>query len=309
MSYLPVVMVFPGQGSQYPGMLDAVPENDTLDRLIDAAEALSGMDLRAIAGAESDPESLTDTRVAQPLLYLTDWAWGVSLLETGLEPVAVAGHSLGELAALAIAGAFSVEAGLELVIERSRLMAQAADAAPGAMAAVLGLSRAQVGEVIAPIEGVWVANDNSPGQVIISGLSSGIAAASGVLADAGARRVVPLKVSGGFHSPLMEPARQAFEELLSGAEFRDATIPVIQNSDPVPSTDAETLRSRLAAQITAPVRWTETLEVVAGHAPVVMVEAGPGSVLRGLAKGVEGVTAVAVEDAGLEHIMEEVIVR
>ncbi|MDZ4179039.1 MAG: ACP S-malonyltransferase [Coriobacteriia bacterium] len=309
MSYHPTVMVFPGQGSQYPGMLDAVPENDTLHRLVDAAEALSGIDLRAIAGESAAPESLADTRVAQPLLYLTDWAWGVSLLEIGLEPVAVAGHSLGELAALAIAGAYSVEAGLELVIERSRLMAQAADAVPGTMAAVLGLSRTRVSDAISPLEGVWVANDNSKGQVVISGTSSSVAAASGILLETGARRVVPLKVAGAFHSPLMEPARHAFEELLSGTEFRDATIPVIQNTDPFPATDAETLRFRLAAQISAPVRWTETVEVIAGHAPVVMIEAGPGVVLRGLARGVEGVTAVSVEDAGLEHIMEEVIVR
>lgn len=308
MSDLPAVIVFPGQGSQYPGMLDAVPENDTLERLVDAAEALSGLDLRAISAPDAtDAAALTDTRAAQPLLYLADWAWGVALLETGLDPIAVAGHSLGEFAALSIAGVFSVEAGLELVIERSRLMAQAAAATPGTMAAVLGLSGSSVAEQIARVEGVWVANDNSAGQIVISGTTTGVAAATELLIQRGARRIVPLKVSGAFHSPLMEPARVAFEEILAGTEFRDASISVIQNTEPSPTTDAVTIRRRLVTQITTPVRWTETVLAIAENAPVAIVEAGPGSALRGLARGIDGVVAVSVEDAGLEYIMEEVI--
>jgi len=138
-------LVFPGQGSQRTGMLDRLPGLESLDRLLDAAEGLSGLDLTAIA-ADGPDDALRDTRAAQPLLYLADWAWGTTLLAAGLEPVAVAGHSLGEYAALALAGVFSAEAGLELVIERSRLMAQAATETPGGMAAVLGLrQRARAG--------------------------------------------------------------------------------------------------------------------------------------------------------------------
>ena len=297
--------VFPGQGSQRAGMLDALPELDSLGRLMDAAEALSGLELRAIA-ALGGADELADTRVAQPLLYLADWAWGVTLLESGIKPVAVAGHSLGELAALAVAGVFSPEAGLELVVERSRLMAATAAATPGTMAAVLGLDRNDVVTALAGIEGVWVANDNAPGQVVVSGTHDGVDAASAALSEAGARRVVPLAVSGPFHSPLMQPAATAFADLLAGTDFSDAAIPVLQNTDPTPQTDAETIRTRLIAQITAPVRWTETLQMLVADGPITVIEAGPGSVLTGLSRRVEGVTGRAVESVGLEELVMEV---
>ena len=203
--------------------------------------------------------------MAQPLLFLADWAWGVTLLETGVVPVAVAGHSLGELAALAVAGVFSPEAGLELVVERSRFMAVSASESPGTMSAVLGLDGHVVAGTILDIPGVWVANDNSPGQVVISGTHDGVSAAASALAEAGARRVVPLSVSGAFHSPLMAHAAESFSAVLSGAEFADAAFPVLSNAEPEPSMDAEVLRTRLARQITSPVRWTETMaQLVAG---------------------------------------------
>jgi len=297
--------VFPGQGSQRAGMLDTVPELDSLQRLMDAAEALSGLELRTIAtlGAAED---LADTRVAQPLLYLADWAWGVTLLESGIAPAAVAGHSLGELAALAVAGVYSPEAGLELVVERSRLMAATAAATPGTMAAVLGLDGAAVAEAIVAIDGVWVANDNAPGQVVISGTHEGVGAATEALSDAGARRIVPLAVSGPFHSPLMKPAADAFAELLVGADFLDARIPVLQNTDPVPTTDAEAIRERLIAQITAPVRWTETMQHLLAEGPVTLIESGPGAVLTGLSKRVDDITGIAVESMPLEQLVAEV---
>lgn len=300
-----IAFVCPGQGSQHSGMLAAVPENDAFERLIDAAEALSGLPLRKIEAAE-DPAALADTRVAQPLLYLTDWAWGVALMECGIVPDVLAGHSLGELAALALAGAFSVEAGLELVVERSRLMAITAEQTPGTMAAVLGLSSDVIREAVDAIGGVWVANDNSPGQVVISGTHAGIEDATRALSEAGARRIVPLSVAGPFHSPLMEPAALAFGELLAGTEFRDATIPVVQNTVPEPEVRGEVLRTRLAAQITTPVRWMETMRTLVAQGPLALVETGPGSVLRGLARGMEDVNALSVEDAGLERIAEEV---
>lgn len=298
--------VLPGQGSQRPGMLDAVPENDTFDRLIDAAEALSGKPLREISRSD-DAEALADTTVAQPLLYLTDWGWAIALMDSGIVPDVLAGHSLGELAALALAGVYSVEAGLELVVERSKLMAATASRTPGGMAAVLGMPADVIHETVAALGGVWVANDNSPGQVVISGTHEGIEAATRELTAGGARRIVPLKVAGPFHSPLMEPARAAFEEILNVAEFRDATIPVVQNVSATSSTDAIEIRDRLVAQITAPVRWTETMRELAGDGSLALVETGPGGVLRGLAKGMDTVSAFSVEDSGLERIAEEVI--
>jgi len=298
-------LVFPGQGSQRPGMLDAVPELDALERLLDAAEALSGLELRSIASAGPD-DRLADTSVAQPLLYLADWAWGVTLLQSGVEPFAVAGHSLGELAALAVAGVFSPEAGLELVVERSKLMTTAAAARAGTMAAVLGMDGSAVRETIADVEDVWLANDNAPGQVVISGSVDGIAEATAALIDAGARRVVPLAVSGAFHSPMMESASTAFADLLIGAEFEDARIPVYQNTDPTPETDGDAIRERLIAQIASPVRWTEIMQALVAEGPIALIESGPGNVLAGLAKRVEGITALSVESASLESIVGEV---
>jgi len=302
------VMVFPGQGSQYPGMLDLVPENDTLDRLIDAAEALSGTDLRALGtSGDIDPVILTDTRISQPLIYLSAWAWGIAVLDSGLEPVAVAGHSLGEFVALSIAGVFSVEAGLELVVARSQLMAEAAAANPGAMSAVLGIDKKTLTPYLDGIEDVWIANDNSAKQVVISGSAQGMHRASEILLKEANCRVIPLKVSGAFHTPMMQSASDAFEEMLIRTEFKDASIPVIQNVDPEVGSNAEYIRSRLIKQMTSPVQWVETMSIISSYAPVVMVEAGPGTVLNGLARDIPGVTRVSVESVGLEYILEEVI--
>lgn len=302
------VMVFPGQGSQYPGMLDLAPENDTFERLIDAAEAMSGADLRALGTSKDiDRAILADTRISQPLIYLSGWAWGIAVLDSGLEPTVVAGHSLGEFVALSIAGVFSVEAGLELVIARSQLMAEAAATAPGAMSAVLGMDSEGLAPYMAGLNDVWVANDNSSKQLVISGTEDGVRQATDLLRQETNCRVIPLKVSGAFHTPMMESASKSFAEILAQAEFRDAVIPVIQNTDPVLESDAEVIRSRLMRQMTSPVRWTETMDVISGYAPVVMVEAGPGTVLHGLAREIPGVTPVSVEAVGLEYILEEVI--
>jgi [acyl-carrier-protein] S-malonyltransferase len=218
----------------------------------------------------------------------------------------VAGHSLGELAALATAGVFSVEAGLELVVERSKLMSAAALSTPGAMVAVLGMDAGAVGAAIAGTEGVWIANDNAPGQIVLSGTGDGIESATQRVIAAGARKVVPLKVTGAFHSPLMEPARVAFEELLRGADFSDATVPVYQNTEPAAATDASVIRERLVSQIASPVRWTETMLALVSDGVTTLVEAGPGAVLTGLAKRVDGIVAMAAETAGIDSVLEEV---
>ncbi len=295
-------LVFPGQGSQRVGMLDMLPEHDDLCRLLDAAEALSGLELRRIAD-EGSAEELADTRAAQPLLYLTDWVWGASLMDAGLEPSIVAGHSLGEFAALALAGVFSVEAGLELVTERSQLMSDTAIATPGTMAAVLGMDSATIADLVGGISGVWLANDNAAGQVVLSGSYEGVEAATAALTAAGARRVVPLSVAGPFHSPFMSPAAERFSLVLDHAGFSDAVIPVIQNTDPRVETAAETIKQRLMLQITSPVRWTETMDALRDAGVEVLVEAGPGSVLTGLARRVDGLEAVACDD-GIERILE-----
>lgn len=296
--------VFPGQGSQSLGMLERLPATEDLNRLLDAAEALSDIELRAIAtlGPESE---MADTRVAQPLLYLADWIWARALIERGLTPDVVAGHSLGELAALAVAGVYSVEAGLELVVERSRLMATAAMNVPGTMAAVLGMQRDAIAEAIGAIDGAWVANDNAAGQVVITGTHLGVEAATAALTEAGARRVVELPVAGPFHSPLMADAADAFAALIHGAAFADASVPVIQNTDPAPALDAEVIRERLIGQITAPVRWTETMAVLSAAGPMTVVEAGPGKVLTGLCRRVEGIAAIAADEAGIDAVLEE----
>jgi [acyl-carrier-protein] S-malonyltransferase len=287
-------------------MLDAIKSHDGMDRLLDAAEALSGMPLRTIAALGPD-EDLADTRAAQPLLYLADWAWGSQLLAAGAKPAAVAGHSLGEFSALAIAGVYSVEAGLELVVERSRLMASVAQANPGGMAAVLGLDGPVVAATIAEIDGAYVANDNCPGQVVVSGTEAGLSAASEALVAAGAKRVITLKVAGPFHSPLMAAAADAFAgDVLQGAEFVDAKIPVLQNTDPTPATDATRIKERLVGQIVSPVRWTETMDALLAMDVTTIVEAGPGAVLKGLARKVDGLTAISVEEAGIAAVMEEV---
>jgi [acyl-carrier-protein] S-malonyltransferase len=299
----PHALIFPGQGSQHPGMLDRTPQTASLARLLDAAEALSGMSLRSALG-DGRPERLADTRVAQPLLYLVDWAWGRTLLDSGLQPAVVAGHSLGEFAALAVAGVISVEAGLELVTTRARLMAEAAGAAHGSMAAVLGSDGPTIAALIEGISGVWIANDNAPGQVVLSGTFDGLEAATAGLHEAGVRKIVPLKVAGPFHSPLMTGAAKAFGTLLAGATFADAAIPVIQNTDPTPTSDAAMIRQRLLGQITSPVRWTETMRALLAAGVEVAIECGPGSVLAGLARRVDGLTVLSAEDAGLDRVME-----
>lgn len=300
------VIAFPGQGSQRVGMFAEVPETEDLERLLDAAEALTGLDLRRLS-TEGTPAELADTRVAQPLLYLIDWAWGRALLDVGAEPVALTGHSLGELVALALADVFSVEAGLELVCARAGMMAEAIEVVPGTMAAVLGLDGASVASAVEPVAGVWVANDNAVGQVVISGTHVGVLAARAILETAGARRIVPLDVSGPFHTPLMAPAADEFARMLDETEFQMARIPVIQNTRPVPATDSGEIRDALKHQMAGTVRWTETMSYVASLSPVTVIEAGPGAVLSGLARRVEGVEAVSVEGVDLQSIVEGVM--
>jgi [acyl-carrier-protein] S-malonyltransferase len=300
-----VAFVFPGQGSQRTGMLDSVPRVEGFDSLLAQAERLSGLPLGKLA-AEGPAEALADTRAAQPLLFLADWAWAVALRDAGVVPDVVAGHSLGELASLVFAGSFSVPDGLALVCERSRLMAAAAAAAPGTMAAVLGMDGDTIAASVEGIAGVWVANDNAAGQVVISGTHDGIERATRALSEAGARKVVPLQVAGPFHSPLMAPAATAFAAVVESSAFDDAAVPVVQNTGPSPATDAGSLRNRLVRQISSPVRWRETMETFQHMGIGVIIEAGPGAVLTGLARRIEGIEAISAEGVGIAGVVEAV---
>ena len=300
-----VALVFPGQGSQRVGMLDTLPPSAGLTGLLEYAESLSGLDLRAIA-AEGPDAALADTRVAQPLLYVAGWAWASALAEAGITPSIVAGHSLGELTALAVAGVFDVMTGLEIVIERAHAMAAAAANTPGTMAAVLGMDSAAVADLVAPIDGVWIANDNAPGQIVLTGTHAGVERATRALSEAGARKIVPLNVAGPFHSPLMAPAAEAFAHSLDSVPFAQATIPVVQNTTASAATDPAVIRARLADQIISPVRWTETMLAIRADGATVMIEAGPGAVLTGLARRIEGLSAHAAETTGIDKLREEV---
>ncbi|MDY0340697.1 MAG: ACP S-malonyltransferase [Coriobacteriia bacterium] len=298
-----VAFVFPGQGSQRIGMLDRLPAREVVSDLLSRAESLCGLPLERIA-TEGPSPALADTRVAQPLLFIAGLAWARDLAGRGVDVVAVAGHSLGEYAALAFAGVLDDIDALTLVCERSRVMGDVASSADGTMAAVLGMDRASVNAVIGDLDGVWVANDNGPGQVIISGTYAGIERAIQVLAAVGARRVVPLDVAGPFHTPLMAPAADAFGPTLSSAVFEHARIPVSQNTDASLITDAVRIRQRLSGQIVSPVGWTATLDVLRDAGVEVLVECGPGSVLTGIVKRYDGLEGVSAETDGVDRVLE-----
>ena len=301
----PVAFVFPGQGSQRIGMLDALPDGALSRELLDSASEASGIDLAAVASNGPDAD-LADTRAAQPLLYLVGVAWASALADAGIRPAMVAGHSLGEITALAVAGVFDVATGLHLVIERSRAMADAAAGAPGTMAAVIGMDTDTVTDLVEPIAGVWVANDNAPGQIVLTGTHIGIEAATRALTEAGARKIVPLAVAGPFHSPLMAPASERFLQIIESTTLAPARVPVVQNTSAAPSSDPAFIKERLSAQITSPVRWTETMTAIRDAGIGLLVEVGPGAVLSGLARRMDGLAAFSVESAGIDRIREEI---
>lgn len=269
--------VFPGQGSQATGMgLNLLGVAGARDKFAQAEQILGWSVLER---CQSDPEELSRTLYTQPCLYvvesiLVDWL----TMQDQPRPDFLAGHSLGEYVALYAAGVFDFDQGLKLVQRRAELMDQAGG---GKMAALLGFNREQLEGAIAATEGVVLANDNNPGQVVISGSPEAVDA---VLATVKCKRAVPLKVSGAFHSPFMaEPATQ-FADLLAQVTFRDATIPVLSNIEPEPITDAEQIKDRLVRQMTGSVRWRETILKLADCGVSRLVEVGPGNVLTGLAK-------------------------
>jgi [acyl-carrier-protein] S-malonyltransferase len=262
-------------------------ESDPLaEELFEKANEALGFRITDLMFEGSD-EDLKQTKVTQPAVFLHSVVLA-RVVGGGFRPDMVAGHSLGEFSALVAAGALSFEDGLRLVSQRAGAMQKACEAVPSTMAAVLGLPDAKVEEICAAITGEVVvpANYNSPGQVVISGAIAGIDKACELLSAAGAKRVVRLKVGGAFHSPLMEPAREELAGAIESVVFSPPVCPIYQNVDARPQTDPGTIKSNLIAQLTSPVRWTQTVENMIVNGATHFVELGPGSVLQGLVRKV-----------------------
>lgn len=272
--------VFPGQGAQFSGMGRELYENSAEAKaLFERANEILGFRITDVMfGGTAD--ELKQTKVTQPAVFLHSVVLAKVL---GVEPVAVAGHSLGEFSALVVAGALSFEDGLRLVAKRAVAMQRACEIEQGTMAAVLRLPDETIEQVCQSIDGVVVAaNYNCPGQLVISGAVDAVNEACAKLKEAGARRALVLPVGGAFHSPLMEPARQELAEAIEAASFAIPICPIYQNVDARPHTSPEEIKANLIAQLTAPVRWTQIVENMVADGVASFVELGPGNVLQGL---------------------------
>lgn len=276
-----IAWVFPGQGSQKVGMAEPLLALPGARQRFEQASALLGRDLLAICsgtGAGGELGDLNNTRNTQPALFVIESLLAEALQAQGRAPQLVAGHSLGELIALHVAGVFDFATGLQLMQSRSTLMAAAGG---GAMTAVMGFERSELDDLVAATAGVVIANDNSDAQVVLSGSPEAVAAVSSSLK---CKRAIPLAVSGAFHSPFMAAAATAFATELESVAFADAAIPVLSNTDPSPETNAAALKARLVQQMTTGVRWRETMAQFAALGIDTAVEIGPGAVLSGLIK-------------------------
>ncbi|HPF65036.1 MAG: ACP S-malonyltransferase [Lentimicrobium sp.] len=276
--------VFPGQGAQFVGMgKDLYDSNAMAKEMFEKANEILGFRITDLMFAGTD-EDLRQTRVTQPAIFLHSVILAKTLGES-FRPDMTAGHSLGEFSALVAAGALSFEDGLRLVYARAMAMQKACEAEPSTMAAILGLADDKVEEVLSGIHEVVVpANYNSPGQLVISGSVKGIEVACEQLKAAGAKRALPLKVGGAFHSPLMEPARVELAAAINATSFNTPVCPVYQNVSGKPNTDPAQIRENLIAQLTAPVRWTQSVQNMVAGGATHFVEVGPGTVLQGLVK-------------------------
>ena len=280
--------VFPGQGAQFVGMgHDLYNSSNEAKNYFDKANDILGFGITDIMFAGSD-EDLKQTKVTQPAVFLHS-VISALVMGTDFRPDMVAGHSLGEFSALVASGALSFEDGLRLVSARAFAMQKACEINPSTMAAVLGLDDNKVEEICSQIDGVVVAaNYNCPGQLVISGKKDDVAKACELMKEAGAKRALPLQVGGGFHSPCMQPAKEELEKAIRATVFSKPVCPVYQNVDGKPYTDVENIKNNLIAQLTSPVRWTQTVRNMAADGASEFVELGPGTVLQGLIKKILG---------------------
>lgn len=274
--------VFPGQGSQFVGMGKDLYESNALAReLFDKANEILGYSITDIMFGGTD-EDLRQTKVTQPAVFLHSVISALCLGEE-FKPDMVAGHSLGELSALVACGCLSFEDGLRLVYARAMAMQACCEKVPGTMAAIINLADETIAQVCAGVEGVVIpVNFNSPGQVVISGEVDAVNEACVKLKEAGAKRALPLPVGGAYHSPLMQPAAVELAAAIEKAEFKAPVCPIYQNVDAKPYTDPEQIKKNLLAQLTSPVRWTQTVVNMIGDGMTEFVECGPGQVLTGL---------------------------
>lgn len=273
--------VFPGQGSQFPGMAkDLYTSNETARIMMEKANEILGFRITDIM-FEGTAEDLTQTKVTQPAIFLHSVVLATCLPD--FKPDMVAGHSLGEFSALVAAGALDFEEGLRLVSIRARAMQKACETNPGTMAAVLMLPAEKIEEICSSCKGIVVAaNYNCEGQIVISGEKEAVDEACAKMKEAGAKRALPLRVGGAFHSPLMEPARAELAEGIEKAIFRTPSCPVYQNVTAEPSTDPGVMKANLLAQLTSPVLWTQSIRNMASDGASHFIEIGPGKVLQGL---------------------------
>jgi [acyl-carrier-protein] S-malonyltransferase len=275
--------VFPGQGAQFTGMgKDIYDSNPSAKKFFDEANRILGFEISNIMFSGSADE-LKQTKVTQPAVFIHSVA--VAMAQSNQKPDMVAGHSLGEFSSLVANQALAFEDALRLVSKRAIAMQRACEMNPSTMAAILGLEDHIVEEVCASIEEVVVAaNYNCPGQLVISGSMKGIEIACEKLKAAGAKRAMPLQVGGAFHSPLMEPAREELAAAIEATTFHTPICPVYQNVNGLASSDTSTIKANLISQLTAPVRWTQSVKNMVTGGATHFVECGPGKVLQGLVK-------------------------
>ena len=279
--------LFPGQGAQFPGMgKDLYEASEEAKAIFHQANDILGFNITDIMFGD-DAEALKQTQVTQPAIFLHSVIMS-TVMGSSFKPDCVAGHSLGEFSALVAAKAMRFESGLKLVYQRALAMQEACDEVPGTMAAVLGLDDTIIEEVCAKIPGIVVAaNYNCPGQLVISGEKEAIALACEAMKEAGAKRALPLPVGGAFHSPLMEPAKTKLAAAIENTEIQNPICPVYQNVAAVGITNAATIKENLIAQLTAPVRWSQSVQQMLEDGANSFTEVGPGKVLQGLVKKID----------------------
>lgn len=279
--------IFPGQGAQFSGMgLDLYENSAEAQALFEKANTILGFTITDIM-FEGTAEQLKETKVTQPAIFLHSVILAKTLGKS-FKPEMVAGHSLGEFSALVVNGTLSFEDGLKLVSQRAQAMQKACEAQPSTMAAVLGLDDVIVEDICNKVDGVVVAaNYNCPGQLVISGEIDAINTACDMLKEAGARRALVLPVGGAFHSPMMEPAREELAAAIENTTFSTPTCPIYQNVTASAVTDPEEIKKNLISQLTAPVKWTQTIQQMISDGGASFTEVGPGKVLQGLMRKID----------------------